>query len=89
VFLLSPKSCANPWSESGDQELDLGEFTRRLLFISSCPDLTNLTGTYDQSYWCKALVGFSSGELPGLCVFGLSCCWLVLCRFRGIWLGFV
>jgi hypothetical protein len=23
VFLLSPKSCANPWSESGDRELDL------------------------------------------------------------------
>jgi hypothetical protein len=22
VFLLSPKSCANPWSESGDRELD-------------------------------------------------------------------
>jgi hypothetical protein len=28
VFLLSPKSCANPWSDSGDQELDLGELTR-------------------------------------------------------------
>jgi hypothetical protein len=27
VFLLSPKSCANPWSESGDHELDLGELT--------------------------------------------------------------
>jgi hypothetical protein len=28
VFLLSPKSCANPWSDSGDRELDLGELTR-------------------------------------------------------------
>jgi hypothetical protein len=28
VFLLSPKSCANSWSESGDWELDLGELTR-------------------------------------------------------------
>jgi hypothetical protein len=27
VFLLSPKSCANPWSESGDRELDLEELT--------------------------------------------------------------
>jgi hypothetical protein len=89
VFLLSPKSCANPWSESGDQELNLGEFTRGLFFISRCPDLTNLTGTYDRSYPCKALVGFSSGELPGSCVIGLSCWLLVLGRFRGIWLGFV
>jgi hypothetical protein len=24
VLLLSPKSCANPCSDSGDQELDLG-----------------------------------------------------------------
>jgi hypothetical protein len=28
LFLLSPKSCANTWSESGDQELDLEELTR-------------------------------------------------------------
>jgi hypothetical protein len=28
VFLLSPKSCSDPRSESGDQELDLGELTR-------------------------------------------------------------
>jgi hypothetical protein len=28
VFLLSPKSCANLWSDSGDRELDLGELTR-------------------------------------------------------------
>jgi hypothetical protein len=27
VFLLSPKSCANPWSESGDRVLDLRELT--------------------------------------------------------------
>jgi hypothetical protein len=26
--LLSPKSCTNPWSDSGDRELDLGELTR-------------------------------------------------------------
>jgi hypothetical protein len=29
-FLLSPKSCANPWSESGDRELDLEELTHGL-----------------------------------------------------------
>jgi hypothetical protein len=28
VFLLSPKSCTNPWSDSGDRKLDLGELTR-------------------------------------------------------------
>jgi hypothetical protein len=33
VFQLSPKSCANPWSDSGDRELELGELTRGLLFI--------------------------------------------------------
>jgi hypothetical protein len=27
VFLLSPKSCLDPWSESGDRELDLEELT--------------------------------------------------------------
>jgi hypothetical protein len=44
VFLLSPKSCANSWSNSGDRELDLGELTRGLLFIPSCPGLTGLIG---------------------------------------------
>jgi hypothetical protein len=44
VFLLSPKSCANPWSESGDRDLDLGELTCGLLFIPSCLGLTGLTG---------------------------------------------
>jgi hypothetical protein len=28
VFLLSPKSCSDPWSESGDPELDFVELTR-------------------------------------------------------------
>jgi hypothetical protein len=28
VFLLSPKSCSDPWRESGDQELDLEELIR-------------------------------------------------------------
>jgi hypothetical protein len=28
VFLLSPKSCINPWSDSGDRELDSWGLTR-------------------------------------------------------------
>jgi hypothetical protein len=30
VFLLSPKSCSNSWSELGDREFDLEELTRGL-----------------------------------------------------------
>ena len=44
MFLLSPKSCPNPWSESGDREFDLGELTRGLLFIPRAQVLTGLTG---------------------------------------------
>jgi hypothetical protein len=29
VFLLSPKSCSSPWSDSGYRSLDLEELTRR------------------------------------------------------------
>jgi hypothetical protein len=76
VFLLSPKSFAKAWSESRDRDFDLEELTRGLLFIPSYPGLTGLTGgACDQSDWCKALMGFASGELPDLCVFGLMCCW--------------
>jgi hypothetical protein len=32
VFLLSPKSCLDPWSKSGDRELDLEEFTIDCVF---------------------------------------------------------
>jgi hypothetical protein len=49
VFLLSLKSCAKLWSESGDQSLDLVELTRGLLFISSYPGTTGLTGALDRS----------------------------------------
>jgi hypothetical protein len=27
VFLISPKSCSSPWSDSGDRSLDLEELT--------------------------------------------------------------
>jgi hypothetical protein len=36
VFLPSPKSCADPWSESGDWELDLGELTRECCSSRAC-----------------------------------------------------
>jgi hypothetical protein len=58
VFLLSPESCANLWSQSGDREFDLGELTRGFLFIPSCLGLTGLTVELDRSDWCKAFVGF-------------------------------
>jgi hypothetical protein len=87
VFLLSPMSCANPWSESGDRELDLEELTRGLLFIPSCLGVTCLTG--DRSDRCKAFVGFALGECFGEFSIVLCCCWSVLGRFRGVWLGFV
>jgi hypothetical protein len=48
-----------------------------------------LTGACGRSDWCKAFMGFVSGELPDSCVFGLRCCWSVLGRFRGVLLGFV
>jgi hypothetical protein len=51
VFQLSPKSCANPWSDLGDRELDLGELTRGCCSSRAaqvalvCPVLlTGLTG---------------------------------------------
>jgi hypothetical protein len=66
-----PKSCANPWSESGDRELDLDDLTRG--FYSSLPALstgltsvTGLTGKGHRSDRC------SSGSKPckfPLCVF--------------------
>jgi hypothetical protein len=62
VFLLSPKSCANPWSETGDRELDLEELTRVMLFIPCCPDVTSLTGALDRSDRCKPFVRFASSE---------------------------
>jgi hypothetical protein len=36
VFLLSLKSCVNPWSESGDRELDLGELDLEELTRGLC-----------------------------------------------------
>jgi hypothetical protein len=51
VFLLSPKSCANPWSDSGDRELDLRELTR-----GCCSSRELKSHRSDQ---CRLLVSFA------------------------------
>jgi hypothetical protein len=58
VFLLSPKSCANPWSDSGDQELDLEELTRGVVHPESSRH-AGLTGASHQSDRCKLLLSFA------------------------------
>jgi hypothetical protein len=73
VFLQSPKSCANPWSKSGDRDLDLGDLTCGLLFIPSAQVLTGLTGASQRFDWCRPLVGFCSGERLGDFP-GVFCC---------------
>jgi hypothetical protein len=42
VFLLSPKSCTNLSSDSGDQELDLGELTYLTGELTGLTDLEAL-----------------------------------------------
>jgi hypothetical protein len=66
-----------------------GRVDPRVLFISSCPGYTGLTGALDRSDRCEPLVGFSSGELLDSCVFGSWCCWSVLGLFGVVLLGFV
>jgi hypothetical protein len=80
VFLLSPKSCANPWSDSGERELDLGELTRgccssrraQVTPIWPVP-LTGLTGA--DSSW--VLLGWT---------FGCVCCCPMLLLFQ-VWVS--
>jgi hypothetical protein len=60
-----------------------------VLFIPSCPGYTGQTGALDQSDRCESFVGFASGELLNLCVFGSGCCWSVLGLFGVVLLGFV
>jgi hypothetical protein len=62
VFLISPKSCLKPWSESGDRELVLEELTRGVVH----PELPRL----DRSDRCVPFVGFASGELLDSLCFG-------------------
>jgi hypothetical protein len=60
-----------------------------VLFIPSCPGVTDLTGASDWSDRCVPFVGFSLGELLDSCVFGSCCCWSVLGLFGVVLLGFV
>jgi hypothetical protein len=60
-----------------------------VLFISSYPDYTGLTGALDLSDRCKPLVGFALGELLDSRVFGSWCYWSVLGLFGVVLLGFV
>jgi hypothetical protein len=48
VFILSPKSCANLWSDLGDRELDSGELTR-----GRCSSRQLKSHRSD---WCRSLV---------------------------------
>jgi hypothetical protein len=64
VFPLSPKSCSNPWSKSGD---GFGGVDPWVLFIPSC---SGVTGASDRSDRCVPFVGFASSELLDSCVFG-------------------
>jgi hypothetical protein len=58
VFLLSPKSCANQWSNSGDHELDLGELSRE---CCSSRELRShhLTGASLRFDRCRLLLSFA------------------------------
>jgi hypothetical protein len=71
VFQLSPKSCTNSWSDSGDRELDSGD---RVLFIPELPSLTGLTGAAHRYDRCISSVGFASSECLGEFIFVPCCC---------------
>jgi hypothetical protein len=70
VFLLSPKSCSSPWSDSGDQGLDLGELTRECCSSRAAQvtpiwpvlltDLTGANNLWDLPrviYWTHVFLG--------------------------------
>jgi hypothetical protein len=54
----------------------------RVLFISSCPGHTGLTGALDRSYRCVSLVGFASSERLGVFAVVPCCCCF---EFGSIW----
>jgi hypothetical protein len=61
----------------------------RVLFSSSCPCYTGLTGALDRSDRCEFFVRLVSGELLNPCVFWLCWCLSVLGCFGVVLLGFV
>jgi hypothetical protein len=76
-----PKVLFETVEQIGRSGVGFGGVDPRVLFIPSCPGLTGLTGASDRSDRCVPFVGFASGELLDLCVFGSWCCWSVLCMF--------
>jgi hypothetical protein len=71
----------------GRSGVGFGGVDPRALFIPSCPGTTGLTGALDRSDRCEPFVGFVSGELLGLCVLGLCCCWSLLGWFGVVLAG--
>jgi hypothetical protein len=76
VFLLYPKSFANPWSESGDRELDSWGLTHRRY---SSRELRSHRS--DQS---KLFVEFCSGECLGVFPVVSCCCSFEFGQFWGL-----
>jgi hypothetical protein len=77
VFLLSPKSCTNPWRDSGDRELDLGELTHGCCSSPSGPALPvrpvlliGVTGV--EAQWVLPQVNIRVSLLLSLCAAILS-----------------
>jgi hypothetical protein len=56
---------------------------------SRAAQVSPVSGALDRSDRCERFVGFVSGELLNLLVFGLCCCWSVLGQFGVVLLGFV
>jgi hypothetical protein len=89
VFLLSPKSCSDPWSESGDRELDL-ELTRGFrssrtaqvtpVWLVLLTGLTSLSPLWDLPR-VSCLIRVSLGCVGARQLLAvLEVFWLVLCR---------
>jgi hypothetical protein len=76
-----PKVLFGSVERIGRSGVGFGGVDPRVMFISSCPAYTGLTGALDRSDQCEPFVGFASGELLIPCVFGLCYCWLVLGQF--------
>jgi hypothetical protein len=88
VFLLSPKYCANPWSESGDRELDSWGLTRGHCssreLRSHQPDQC-LSPVWPVQTLCWVLLGWTSWWVPYCLVLLLFRVWPDLGLGRSIW----
>jgi hypothetical protein len=80
VFLVSPKSCSSPWSDSGDRSLDLGE-----LACGCCSS----RAAQATPVWPVLLTGLTGATLGGFLLrwtSGWVCCCPVLGLFR-VWVS--